>query len=326
MKPNQYAPLIGSESFAGMWKKHNGDTTAISKETGVSVRNIFLARRRAERDLQITLVAQKPGVQALIHHHKARVSLQIENEIIPFAGDVHKWPGEYTTVQRAYISIVKYLKPRYVILCGDVFDGARVSRHGRIGFMESRPTVADELKAVGDFLTEVENAAPKGAMLIWCLGNHDARYETYLAANAPEMENVEGMHLKDKFPKWRPCWSVHINEGTPDHTVVKHRWHSGVHATYNNVLKGGVHIVTGHRHVGDMRKYANFSGLKYGIDAGFMADVDDQQFVHYTEDNSKDWTSCFPILTYRGGRMMRPEYAQKWDEDHVEFRGELIKV
>jgi hypothetical protein len=57
-----------------------------------------------------------------------------------------------------------------------------------------------------------------------------------------------------------------------------------------------------------------------------MADVDDQQFVHYTEDNSKDWTSCFPVLTYRGGRLMRPEYAQKWDEDHVEFRAELIKV
>src|SRR4051812_44538556 len=113
-----------------MWRKHNGNTNEISKETGVSVRNIFLARRRAERDLQVTLIAQKPGVQALIHHHKARVSIKITDAIIPIGGDVHKWPGEYTTVQRAYINLVAYLKPRYVILCGDVFDGARVSRHG----------------------------------------------------------------------------------------------------------------------------------------------------------------------------------------------------
>lgn len=274
----------------------------------------------------ITLVAQKPGVTALIRHHKARVNLTIKDAILPIAGDVHKWPGEYTTVQRAYISLVHQLKPKYVILCGDVFDGSRISRHPRIGFMESRPTVADELKAVGEFLEALEKAAPRGAMLVWCLGNHDARYESYLAQSAPEMEDVEGMHLKDRFPKWRPCWAVHINEGTPDHTVIKHRWHNGVHATYNNVMKGGVHMVTGHLHSGAMRKWTNFTGTHYGIDAGFMADVDDEQFVHYTEDNSKDWASCFPVLTYRGGKLMRPEYAQKWNEDHVEFRGELIKV
>jgi len=324
LKPNQYFPLISSQHFAELWRKHNGNTTAISAETGVSVRNIFLARRRAERDLDTELVAQKTGVQALIRHHKARVNLTIKDAVLPIGGDVHKWPGENTTVQRAFIATVKKLKPRYVILCGDVFDGSRISRHPRIGFLENRPTVRDERKAVAEFLKYVEDAAPRGAMLIWCLGNHDARYESYLAQTAPEMEDVQGMHLKDHFPKWRPCWSVHINEGLEGHTVIKHRWHNGIHAMYNNTLKGGVNVITGHLHKLDSRKWADFRGCRYGVDAGFMADVDDEQFVHYTEDNAKDWTSGFPVLTYRNGRLLRPEFVQKWDEDRVEFRGELI--
>ena len=222
--------------------------------------------------------------------------------------------------------MVKRLKPQFVILIGDVFDGARVSRHPRIGFLESRPMVRDELKAVGDYLTEIENAAPKGAKLIWCLGNHDARYESYLASQAPEFEGVHGMHLKDHFPRWLPCWAVHVNEGTPSHTVIKHRWHNGIHATYNNVLKSGVSFVTGHLHKLDSRKWRDFTGNKYGVDTGFMADIDDPQFIHYSEDNPKDWTEGFAVITYKEGKMMRPQFVQKWAEGKVEYKDEVIVV
>jgi len=283
-------------------------------------------RVSVERRLGITLNANKSGVQAVIRHHKARININLTDAVLPIAGDVHIWPGERTTAQRAYVEMVKRLKPTHVVLVGDVFDGARLSRHPRIGFLETRPKVQEELSAVDEYLTQLEKAAPPGATLIWCLGNHDARYESYLAQGAPEMEGVTGMHLKDKFPKWLPCWAVHINEGQPGHAVIKHRWHNGIHASYNNVLKSGTSFITGHLHKLDSRKYVDFRGIRYGVDAGFMADIDDQQFVHYTEDSPKDWTSGFPILTFRGGRLMRPEFVQKWEEGVVEFRGQLIKV
>src|SRR5574341_1061161 len=314
------------EQFIKIWREQNGNVAKVAAVLGTLERTAYSIRRRVEAGRGITLNAERTNIETVIRKHKARINLEIKDAVLPIAGDVHIAPGQRTTVQQAYIEIVKDLKPRFIILVGDVFDGARISRHPRIGFLEDRPTVRDELKAVGEWLAEVENAAPRSATLIWCLGNHDARYESYLAQLAPEMEGVHGMHLKDHFPKWLPCWGVHINEGKPSYTVIKHRWHNGIHASYNNTLKSGVSFVTGHLHKCDARKWADFRGNRYGVDCGFLADVDDAQFVHYTEDNPKDWTSGFPVLTYKDGRLMRPEFVQKWDEGVVEFRGELRKV
>lgn len=314
------------EQFATAWHANNGHTPSVAKALGMELRSVLSRRRHVEERLGISLTAERISDKVVLRKHKARISLTIKDAVLPIGGDVHVSPEARTTVQCAYIEMVKRLKPRFVILVGDVFDGARISRHPRIGFLEDRPKVVDEIKAVGKFLGELEEAAPRGATLIWCLGNHDARYESYLAQLAPEMEGVKGMHLKDHFPKWLPCWAVHINEGTPSHTVIKHRWHNGIHAHYNNVLKSGVSFVTGHLHKLDARKWTDFRGHRYGVDCGFMADIDDPQFVHYTEDNPKDWASGFPIITFKEGRLMRPEFLQKWDEHHVEFRGETIPV
>jgi hypothetical protein len=319
-------PVCTDEHFIKVWKEHNGETEKVSEVLGCNLRNVYKKRRLIEERHGLNLNAQKSAVAAVLRKHKARISLTIKDGVLPIAGDVHIVPNHRTLVQQAYIEIVKELKPKYVVLVGDVFDGPRLGRHARIGFLEDRPTVKDELKAVGDWLNEVEKAAPRGASLIWCLGNHDARYETYLAAVAPEMEGVKGMHLKDHFPKWLPCWGVHINEGTPSYTVIKHRWHNGIHALYNNVLKSGVSFVTGHLHKLDSRKWNDFRGIKYGVDCGVLADIDDDQFVNYTEDNPKDWTSGFPVITFKEGRLMRPEFVQKWSEHEVEFRGSVRKV
>lgn len=314
------------EQFIKLWRSLNGDTQKVQEALQCGLRAVYSKRRAVEQRLGITLVAHRTGTETVIRKHKARINITLKDAVLPIAGDIHIWPGERTTAQRAYIALVKKIQPAHVILVGDVFDGARLSRHPRIGFLESRPQVEDELKAVGAYLDEVKAAAPKGATLIWCLGNHDARFESYLAQNAPEMEGVKHMHLKDRFPEWLPCWSVHINQDEPSYTVVKHRWHSGIHAAYNNVLKSGTSFVTGHLHKLDCRKYADLRGNRYGVDAGVMADVDDEQFIHYTEDSPKDWTSGFPVITFREGRLMRPEFVQKWDEDRVEFRGDLLNV
>ena len=304
-------------------------TVKVAEAIGVAERNASARKSRIERRYGIILpVNDHRAAYNTTRHvtHKARINLTLSDAVLPIAGDIHVSPSKRTTIQRAYIQLVKELKPKHVILVGDVFDGARISRHPRIGFLENRPSVKDEIKAVGEYLSDLETAAPRGAVLIWCLGNHDARYESYLAAMAPEMEGVHGMHLKDHFPKWLPCWSVHINEGMPSHTAIKHRWHNGIHAHYNNVLKSGVSFVTGHLHKLDARKWADFRGNRYGVDCGFMADPDDDQFIHYTEDNPKDWTSGFPVLTYKEGKLMRPEFVQKWDESRIEFRGQVRKV
>src|SRR5581483_6254156 len=149
--------------------------------------------------------------------------------------------------------------PQLVVLNGDVMDGATISRHPRTGW-EQRPTLRQELDACLERLGEIEAAAPKGCELIWTRGNHDARFETYLAANAPGFEGVRGMTLQEQFPLWTFTVSVMVNRNA-----------NGVHATYNNTLKSGINIVCGHLHQLRVFSWGDYKGRRYGVDSGTLA-------------------------------------------------------
>jgi hypothetical protein len=57
-----------------------------------------------------------------------------------------------------------------------------------------------------------------------------------------------------------------------------------------------------------------------------LAEPNSEQFVHYTEDNPKDWRSGFALLSFERGRLMLPELIQVCGEDEFEFRGCINKV
>jgi hypothetical protein len=299
-----------------------------------AARILGLDIRRLQRRLK-TLSARYGPLStptASITAHSAFYKTTIETGLVLVGTDAHYWPGEMSTMQRAFLYFVRNIQPRptMIVMNGDLFDGSRISRHPKIGFVEDSPTIKQELDIVAERLAEIEQAAPKGCQLVWPLGNHDMRYESYLAANSPEMEGVFGMHLKDHFPLWQPCWSIWINEGGPGWTEIKHRFRGGIHATYTNTLHAGVNIVTGHDHDAQLYRKRDRRGKRFGVDAGTLAEVHGSdigsQFVHYMEANPSNWESCFVVLTYREGRLMRPEFVEKWGETHVEFRGNLVEV
>src|SRR6185436_20343423 len=126
-------------------------------------------------------------------------------------------------------------------------------------------------------------------------GNHDALFETRLATVAPEYARVHGVHLKDHFPRWKPCWSVWINNDV----VVKHRWANGVHAVYNNTLRSGKTFITGHLHSLKVTPWSDYTGTRYGVDCGTLAEPYADQFIRYTEGNPLNWRSGFILLTFR---------------------------
>jgi len=301
----------------------------LARRIGVNERQVHSRRRSIEKRLGIQL--ESPNMppdqwSVLVRKHRARIDVTMTDGIVIVFSDPHYWPGVKTTAHRAVLKFCQELKPKIVVCNGDAFDGSRISRHPKIGFLENTPTVVDEIKAVQERLGEVERAAPK-ATLVWPLGNHDLRHEARLAASAPEFEGVYGMHLKDHFSeRWQPCWGLHINPGTLSYTVIKHRWHNGIHATHNNVLKNSSSMVTGHLHSLKVTPWSDYNGTRFGVDAGTVAEPYDEQFTAYTEDNPVNWRSGFAVLTFHKGRLMWPELAHKWDEDHVEFRGQLIKV
>lgn len=326
------APACSNEAFVEIWKRL-GSPALVARELGVSERAVYERRNRIERATGISLETDNslnPAYQTIKgEHHDAIAHITIENGIVVCFSDAHYWPDIKTTAHRALVKFLAEMGAavRAVVCNGDAFDGASISRWPRIGW-DNKPTVKQELEAVQDRLGEIEDVVSGATPLVWPLGNHDARFETYLAANAPQYEGIEGFALKDRFSRWKPCWRFDVNAGTRDHTVIKHRWKGGIHATRNNTMGAGVHFVTGHLHAPKVAPNTNIAGTFYGVDCGTLADPDGPQFVDYTEAGVKDWRSGFVVLTYWKGRLLQPEHALVIDESAglIQFRGKVWSV
>lgn len=245
--------------------------------------------------------------------------LQIDTGTVLVGSDPHYYPGIISAGHRAFVEMARRLEPVAIILNGDVFDGSRISRFPPISW-KYQPSVAEELKACQERLAEIRRAAPRAA-LFWPLGNHCQRFETRLASVAPEYAHVPGTALKHHFPDWRPCWAVHIGSKV----VVKHRWHGGAHAVWQNVVRSGRSILTGHLHSLKIMPYTDYNGTRWGVDCGMLADPDGPQFADYTESNAKDWRQGFIVLTFHKGRLLWPEPV--WVRGQImEFRGQVERV
>lgn len=251
---------------------------------------------------------------------KGRKSVELDNGVVLVGSDAHYWPGLPSTAHRAFVKFARKLKPSIVVMNGDVLDASSISRHPPIGWNKI-PSVKDELEVCQERLREIAKAAPK-AQKYWPLGNHDARFETRLAQVAPEFKDVHGISLADHFPDWLGCWSLHLN----NNTVIKHRYKGGVHAPYNATVNAGVSIITGHLHSQKTTPHTDYTGTRYGVDTGCLADCYADVFQDYLEDGPRNWRSGFCVLTFRNGILLYPELVSVFDANHVQFRGELIEV
>jgi hypothetical protein len=323
------APLCSENEFLELWNTH-ASAKKIAELIGTSERKVNARRRRIEDRLKINLDVH-PSKQKYVavnsnqaNRNPARSYLGVENGTVIVFSDSHFWPGIHTTAYRGLLWAIKELQPKAVIANGDVFDGASISRHPRIGW-DSTPSVIQELKACDLAMGEIEEAAKKArhnVQLVWTLGNHDARFENRLAANAPQYEQVKGFSLKDHFPAWKPCWSCWVT----DDVVVKHRWKGGVHATHNNTVNSGKTMVTGHLHSLKVTPYADYNGNRFGVDTGTLAETNGPQFMDYLEDAPVNWRSGFAVLSFKDGKLLWPELVHKWAEGQIEFRGQIINV
>ena len=313
-------PAISDQEFLDLWNKL-GSATEVSKAANIDLRSVHRRRKRIEEKYDVNLASSASNqLKIIFSNNGIRTNVELDNGVVLVASDCHYWPGIISTAHRAFVKIIKQLKPQMVIMNGDVFDGASISRHPVSGW-QSLPSVKQELEACQDRLKEVEKAA-KGAALHWTWGNHDMRFNARLAAQVGDTwRGVEGMNLTDHFPRWKFSTSVMINENT----MIKHRYHNGIHAVYNNALKAGASIITGHLHSLKVTPWTDYGGTRYGVDTGTLSDINGNQF-EYSEDNPKNHRSGFAVLTFYNGRLMPPELVEVISEDEVYFRGQVISV
>lgn len=310
--------------FMAVWNRHNGHSPTVAKELGVNIRTMMRRRRRIEANQQVQLAANPgPGngyrAKEYVEKIGHRNVLNIKDGMVVIFGDCHYWPGDMPIAHVGLVKFIRKFAPCAVICNGDVFDGARVSRHPPTGWAHM-PEVKDEVEYCQRMLNEIEEAAPKKAKLILNPGNHDTRFSSRLASMAPEYAGLLGTDLKDYFPLWEFGWSTQIN----DDVVVKHRFKGGTHAAWNNTLHGGVTMFTNHLHRLCVTPITDYRGRRWGVDCGCISDFGptENKFT-YGEDNPYNWGSGFAVATFKNGKLLPPELVQVIDRVAY-FRGEPV--
>jgi len=311
---------VSNEEFIELWNTHPSPAK-MAKAIGLSERGVYRRRNHIEKKHNISLVTGKESYTASPVRPKSE--LGIENGTVIVFSDAHFWPGIRTTAFQGLLWAIEKLQPKAVICNGDAFDGASISRHPPLGWAR-KPSVIDELNACKEMLGEIVVAAKESRHnvdLVYTMGNHDARFEMRLAANAPQYVQTPGFKLEEHFLDWKFCMSVWVT----DDVIVKHRYKNGIHAAHNNTVGAGKSIVTGHLHSLKVTPYADYNGNRFGVDTGTLAEPYGPQF-DYAEGNPLNHRSGFAVLTIKDGKLLWPELVHKWTNGQVEFRGEVIDV
>jgi hypothetical protein len=318
------AKICSDQEFISLWNK-NPSIAEVSKVLGCHVRTANSKRRSIESRLGIILKSsdiRSPDFNITLPANGVRALVDMPNGCIIVGSDCHYWPDNISTGHRAFVHVVNELKPNIVVMAGDVFDGASISRHPSSGY-EVRPNVKQELDACQDRLAEIE-AVAGNAKLMWTWGNHDIRFSARIANQVGDAyKDVMGFNLPDHFPRWKFSTSIVVN----NNTQIKHRNYNGIHSAYNATLKSGMSTVNGHLHSPKIFPWSDLTGTRYGVDCGSLADVWGEQFA-YTEDGTRNHRSAFAILTYYNGKLMPPELCEVINEKEglAFFRGKILEV
>jgi hypothetical protein len=323
--------LLSDEEFAQAMRTH-GTVAAVAKVYGVDTRHLH--RRRAKlaktgvilhtRATTATAAANvpmeyRPDSDAWTFPRQK--DLWLHTGVAVVFSDAHYWPGDASLAHRALVEVIKATKPRVIFANGDIFDGGGLSRFPAAGW-STRPGPVDELHACQERLGEIEQAAPRGCELLWNIGNHDVRWERILASQVDQFAGLHGLRLGDHFPAWEMLWSTMVNGGEPHPVMVKHRFNNGVHSGYNDVLRSGLSIVTGHTHGLSITPFGDYRGRRWGVKTGSLADLHGAQF-EYHENNPSPQCAGFAVLTFENGGMVPPELCEviggkAW------FRGQVV--
>lgn len=314
------------KQFIDLWESTGGRAKVVAEKMGgLNLRGVYKRRNNIEKRHKIKLpsggeagrIGRGDAGGSPIPYNPRLAINGLHGRVVVFS-DAHFWNGwSKTPAYKGLLNVIRELKPKVIVANGDVLDGAKISRFPPDGW-DKRPRMADELEEVKERMAEIRHAY-RGARTVRTIGNHDTRFDRHLAVNSSEFEGIYGFRLKEHLPAWEETISLFINRNC----MVKHRFHGGIHSSYNNTLRAGTSIVTGHTHLLEVKPWSDYRGRRYGVSTGTIADINGPQFA-YTEDNPTNWCSGFAVLNFdRDGNLLYPELAEVID-GRCYFRGEVI--
>src|SRR3954468_21162524 len=153
--------------------------TETAKIIGCTERSVYKRGANMARYPPIVAPSQQPV------NFPGRLPIEIKNGEVLVGSDFHIWPDSIpSTCLRAFKQFCADIKPQAVILNGDVLDLPRVSRHPQT--WARAPDPQEEIEAAQDHLNDLVQACKRGAHKIWTQGNHDIRFDQFIANAAPQ--------------------------------------------------------------------------------------------------------------------------------------------
>jgi predicted phosphodiesterase len=280
-------------AFASFWLEGvaRGLTVRqIANDLGITERGAYMSRDSCQRALGIALPVSRNASRDLFPQLD-HITIEAPEVRLLIGSDWHIWPGYYSRAEEAFFKVLASETFDIILLNGDVTDQPQVSRHGPSAGIPV-PRLQDEIAEAQVRVAEVARLARKrnrDCRLIWIFGNHDVRMWRYIANNAPEVGEM--LTFEDRFPQWEFSTSLDINNVV----MIKHRWHGGLHAAYNNALRAGMTLVTGDTHRLSCLRWTDYIGVRYGIETGMLGDPRGPQF-QYADNNPVNWCPGFAEL------------------------------
>lgn len=145
-----------------------------SRRTSVTYRALKAPVERVEtiRPIYLTALAAAPTVGG--------------EQLIACLGDT-QFPFEDPEAWRLTLSWIRDVRPGWLVLTGDIADCYSISRFANDPRLMG---IQDELRYVHARLVELRSAAGPDARISWIAGNHEARLQKWLIAQAPALVGV----------------------------------------------------------------------------------------------------------------------------------------
>lgn len=186
----------------------------------------------------------------------------------------------------------EFLKPHILVHNGDLGDFFSVSKHSKAPSRRKDWSLVEEAHSVNECLDELDSLGAKRKVIT--LGNHENRYDRYIADKAPELDGITS--VADLYQLEQRDWecvpymeSLKIGQIFYTHDVGI----AGRYAVHRSLDAFQHSVVTGHTHrfglavegnaVGDSMVAASF---------GWLGDVDQMDYYHRTRAR-RDWSLGF---------------------------------
>ncbi len=326
--------IIRAWNLPGM-KKQKDVFTYLGKSTDSATMTFY--RQQAE---EMTGVELKPhdnkynGPTRTHREHLPPLTNHINiSDTIPYTmlvfSDAHFEGHEtasYQVMLKVLQDLVKTRQLKCVIANGDIMDLSILSTFAKYT-LEITPrerTVQQEILDSQGQLNKIQkiiNSAKYPIKQVATFGNHETRLSKFVSNWGRQFEDFEGFKMQNIFPDWD--WAMsHLIDDT---VMIKHRMRGGIHTAYQNSMRAGLNIVTGHTHQLNQRTFNTYSTTTMAVQTGHLS----EDYHPYLEDNvANDWNNGFAVITVDPvEKTIHPELVQVNNLFRTAyFRGKKYKV